>query len=211
MAGDNEQRTGKAGLHNWKTPKMEHAKMMLAMLQSPLPLIVCLRAKHKTRQLKANGRTEIVKDDFTTPIQSDDFIFEMTAHGEIMPDHAFRLTKCSHPALRECFPVKGPITIQNGEALAAWCNSGGKAAAAAPAKSERKRLMVDLMAATETVHRCPKDADMLQKTEAVKQVERWLWDEGLLDPDSETLSGVSDERLIAVTKAAGDKLKGGGK
>ncbi len=125
MAGDNEARSGKAGLHNWKTPKMEHAKFMLKLLQSRLPIIVCLRAKYKTRQTKINGKTEIVKDDYTTPIQADDFIFETTAHGEIMPDHSLRLTKCSHPSLRECFPKSGPITIQHGEALARWCANPG--------------------------------------------------------------------------------------
>lgn len=126
MAMENESRSGKPGLHNWKQPKMEHAKFMLKMLQSSLPIIVCLRAKFKTRQGKdERGKTVIIKDDHTTPIQADDFIFEMTAHGEIMQDHSLRLTKCSHPALRDCFPSAKPITSQHGEMLAAWCNSAG--------------------------------------------------------------------------------------
>ncbi len=138
MAGDNETRTGKPGLHNWKGPKMEHAKMMLKLLQSRLPIIVCLRAKYKTRQQKdEKGRTAIVKDDYTTPIQADDFIFEMMAHAEILPDHSINLTKCSHPSLRECFPAKGkgPITIQHGEALARWCANPGTVAATPSATS----------------------------------------------------------------------------
>lgn len=126
MAGENEQRSGKAGLHNWKTPKLEHAKFVLSLLQSPIPLIICLRAKYKTRQIKENGKTAIVKDDYTTPIQADDFIFEMTAHAEILQDHSINLTKCSHPSLRKCFPEKGPISIEHGELLAAWCASAGK-------------------------------------------------------------------------------------
>jgi hypothetical protein len=131
MAAESEARSGKAGLHNWKICKMEHSKMMLKLLQSPLPMIVCLRAKYKTRQTKENGKTVIVKDENTSPIQDESFIFEMTAHAEILQDHSIRLTKCSHPALRSCFPEKGPLTEKHGEAIAAWCNGGSKPQAAA--------------------------------------------------------------------------------
>jgi hypothetical protein len=82
-----------------------------------------LRAKYKTRQAKENGKTVIVKDDHTSPIQAEDFIFEATCHGEIMPDHKFRLTKWSHPGLKDCFPKDGPITIQTGELIAQWCKT----------------------------------------------------------------------------------------
>ena len=125
MACENEHRSGKPGLHNWKGPKLEHAKFMLTLLQAKIPFIVCLRAKFKSRQIKDNGKTQIVKDDFTTPIQADDFIFESTCHGEVMPNHHFRLTKCSHPDLRKCFPSDGPITVKHGELLAQWCAAPG--------------------------------------------------------------------------------------
>lgn len=126
MAGEAEAKSGKPGLHNWRAPKMEHAKFVLALLQSPIPWIICLRAKFKTKQTKnPQGRTEIVKDDFTTPLQADDFIFESTCHGEIMQDHTFRLTKCSHPALRQVMPNNELTTIRHGEMLAAWCASPG--------------------------------------------------------------------------------------
>lgn len=134
MAAEREAQSGKPGLHCWKIPKMEHAKFMLALLQSSIPWIICLRAKYKSRQQKnAHGKTEIVKDDHTTPIQAEDFIFEMTCHAEILHDHSIHLTKCSHPALRSCFPEKGPITIAHGEALAKWCaNPGTGASDSAP-------------------------------------------------------------------------------
>jgi hypothetical protein len=132
MAVQNEE-AGRKGLSVWKAPKMEHAKMMVRLLQSPCPIIVCLRAKHKSRQVKQNGKTEIVKDDFTTPIQADDFIYEMTAHGELLSDHTLRLTKCSHPSLGACFPKQGMITIQHGESLAHWCaNPGGNGSSVKP-------------------------------------------------------------------------------
>lgn len=123
-AADIEDKSGKTGLHCWRKPKFEHAKFVARLLRAKIPWIVCLRAKFKSRQKKEGGRTVILKDEFTTPIQAEDFIFEMTVHGEIMPDHSFRLTKCSHPELAKCFPVDAPVTVENGEALARWCAKG---------------------------------------------------------------------------------------
>lgn len=141
MAAANEERSGKAGLHCWKGPKMEHAKFMLKMAQSAIPWIVCLRAKYKSRQTKGTeemancgaiarnqiGKTVILKDDHTSPIQAEDFIYEMTAHFEVMPDHTIHLTKQSHPTLGECFPedYKQPITIETGRKVGEWCAGGG--------------------------------------------------------------------------------------
>lgn len=158
MANENEVRSGKAGLHNWKVPKMEHAKFMLKMLQSKLPIIVCLRAKYKTRQAKGTvemaesgaisrnqvGKTVILKDEKTSPIAAEDFIFEMVAHMEILQDHSIVLTKVSHPSLRDCFPKDQtePISGKHGELLAAWCNAAGKPltnqAATPPAAAAKK-------------------------------------------------------------------------
>ncbi len=130
MAGDNEEKSGKPGLHNWKTPKLEHARFVQRLLRSKMPIIVCLRAKHKSRQVKNDrGKTEIIKDDFASPQQADDFIFEATAHFQIMPDHAIRVTKCSHPGLGSCLPddFKEPIRIEHGERIAAWAKGGASA------------------------------------------------------------------------------------
>lgn len=122
LAGGNEEKSGKPGLHNWRKPKMEHALFIQKLLRAKIPLIVCLRAKFKSRQTKdSNGKTVIVKDDHVTPIQSEEFIFECTAHAEILPDHSIRLTKCSHPTLGECFPKTGPITEDTGRKIAVWC------------------------------------------------------------------------------------------
>ncbi len=149
MAGDNEQKSGKSGLHNWKTPKLEHAKFVQRLLRSKIPLIICLRAKFKTKQGKdERGKTVIIKDDFVSPIQAEDFIFEATCHFEILQDHSIRLTKCSHPDLRLCFPEKGAITIAHGEALARWCAAPSGSPSikpnGKPADDERKALMREL-------------------------------------------------------------------
>lgn len=155
MAAENEERTKKAGLHNWKQPKFEHAKLMQFLLRAPVPIICCIRAKYKTRQKTGTqemadsgairrdqiGKTIIIKDDVTSPIQAEDFIFEMTCHAEILPNHHINLTKCSHPSLRDCFPKDEPIGIKHGELIAQWCQNPGKSPAA-PATA-RKRTPID--------------------------------------------------------------------
>lgn len=180
MAGDNEAKSGRPGLHNWRVPKMEHAKFTLKLLQSPLPWIICLRAKFKTRQAKNDkGKTEIVKDDYTTPIQADDFIFECTAHAEVMQDHSFRLTKCSHPALRGCFPENRPIEIKHGESLAKWC------ASPSTTQDERQGLVAELWRAVKPIR--GQDSNWLA-------TEIWLSGNGMMD-DAETVKTMTAQRL----------------
>lgn len=191
MAMENEQRSGKPGLHNWKTPKLEHAKFVQRLLRTRIPFIVCLRAKHKSRQVKdERGKTVIIKDDFTSPIQADDFIFEATCHFEIMPDHSIRLTKCSHPALKNCFPqdFKEPLSIKHGEAIAAWA-AGGKMSGpqVQPVTSERESLKAQIRTiAQERFHG------------SLKELQQHCWDEGVIDTEHETLSELPTARLAEV-------------
>ena len=142
MAGEIEEKSGKTGLHCWKAPKFEHAKFVQRLLRTKIPFIVCLRAKYKSRQKKDDrGKTVIIKDETTSPIQAEDFIFEATCHAEILPNHSIILTKCSHPSLRNCFPAdrSEPIGSKHGEALAKWCASpGGTPAAMPPGKPSNK-------------------------------------------------------------------------
>lgn len=182
MAGERETKSGKPGLHNWKEPKMQHQKFMLRLLQSPLAIIVCIRAKFKSRQVKENGKTAIVKDDHVSPIQAEDFIFELMAHAEIMPDHTIRLSKCSHPDLRTCFPedFKEPIAIKHGEAIATWAAHPGKASGAQKPAS----VKASLWKLGQTKFGFKTAADM----------ETFLFGEGITS-DHETLAGMSEERM----------------
>ena len=197
LATENETKSGKAGLHNWRLPKLEHQKFMLKMLQSPIPWIVCLRAKFKTRQGKnAQGRTEIVKDEHTSPIQAEDFIFEMTAHGEIMPDHTFRLTKCSHPTLRQCMPNNEMMTVGHGEMLARWCATPGTAPTQGDPLRDAKAVLWELL----------KPIRGTQKNWGAAEI--WLVNQGIIG-DTETVSGMTVERLLEViekTKEAQSEL-----
>lgn len=154
LAAQNEEKSGKQGLHNWKTPKIEHQMLVQFLLRSPVPVICCIRAKYKTRQKKGTkemaesgeiksheiGKTIITKDSTTSPIQAEDFIFESTAHAEILPNHTIIVTKCSHPLLRKCLPEdqSTPITIEHGKLIAQWCsNPGGVRQAEKPSEPKQ--------------------------------------------------------------------------
>ena len=200
LAAANEQKSGKPGLHNWKMPKFEHAKFVNELTRSSIPWIVCLRAKFKTRQAKdQGGKTVIVKDDHTSPIQAEDFIFEATCHGEIMPDHTLRLTKWSHPSLKGCFPVNGPITIQTGEAIAKWCSAPSDSAKEMPPTAPVQphpigigQLKNKLWTATMKIH----------NGESVK-LEHWLKDNlvfsgKLSELTAEVLPDVIDRSIIRI-------------
>jgi len=191
LAGEIEQRTGKPGLHCWKTPKLEHAKLVSKLIRSSVPIVACIRAKFKSRQAKdQNGKTHIVKDDHTSPIQSEEFIYEATLHGEVMPDHSFHITKSNHPALLACFAQDKPITIKTGEAVAGWCNGGATAAPVADTAADVKALKKRLWQTTSTHHGAG--------DEGKKQLQNWLIDKGLLDPNAETLESLTSARLTAI-------------
>jgi hypothetical protein len=202
MAGEIEEKSGKAGLHCWKTPKFEHAKFVQRLLRTKIPFIVCLRAKYKSRQKKDDrGKTVIIKDEATSPIQAEDFIFEATCHAEILPNHSIVLTKCSHPSLRSCFPADKtePIAIKHGQLLAKWCSSPGGSVAPSPSKpavdTELARLKKELWALTKSKHGGTAQA-----------LNQWLWDEAC-QSDTETIEDMGAARLAEVLAAAKAKLR----
>lgn len=196
MAGDNESKSGKVGLHNWRIPKLEHAKLVQRLLRTSIPFIICLRAKFKTKQGKdERGKTCIIKDDYVSPIQDEAFLFEATYHMEVLQDHSVRLTKCSHPDLRKCFPEKGPITVEHGKLIASWCAApqgpGTSKQTADPAATLKKKLW-DM---TTKKHHGDKAA-----------LRQFLVDEALLDPDM-PLEDLSETDLRAVIRKTEAKLQ----
>ena len=196
MAMENEHRSGRAGLHNWKTPKFEHAKYVQRLLRIKIPIIICLRAKFKTRQGKDDkGKTVIIKDDYVSPIAAEDFIFEATAHFQINPNHSIILTKCSHPSLRDCFPKDKtmPISVESGQKLAAWCSSAGSPAgvsalgatvsSAGDPDAEKKALKKELWELLKNVRGTARDWSGAND---------WLWAEDILDAGAEPVQKMPD-------------------
>lgn len=153
MAGENEARSGK-NLNNWNKPKMEHAKLLGRILRTKAHVICCIRAKYKTRQKNDpnTGKKIVVKDEVTSPIQAEDFIFEMIVHAEILPSHKAVITK-AHGELFALLPKtqEEAFTVQHGANLAKWC-LGGKATASTDTKptgateEQRTRMVSQLCA-----------------------------------------------------------------
>lgn len=197
MAGEIEKRSGKSGLHCWKDPKLQHQKMVLKLLQTKLKCIICcLRAKHKSRQGKDDrGKTVIIKDDHVTPIQSEDFIFEMTVHAEIYPNHTIRITKPGHPDLMKCFPEdgKGMLTLAHGKAIAQWATAGGEPAAAPDELAVMKGALWGL------------NKKHLKKNKS--DFETWLKESRIMQP-SESLEGLDLNRASVIVDAVTATLEG---
>lgn len=189
-ASDNEE-AGKKGQLVWKEPKMAHNRLVLRLLQTRLTVICCIRGKYKTRQVKDNGRTTVVKDDYLSPIQAEDFIFELTAHAHIFPNHSIYLSKCSHPALRECFPADNttPLDIKHGEAIKQWSMRGSDSAPQKP-KDERAELRRQIWDAA-------KDQPQIEGNP--KHLEFFLAEEGKMQ-SGEELSKLSTDRLREIAE-----------
>jgi AAA domain len=204
MAGESEAKSGTKGLHNWNKPKQDHNKMVNRLLQSPLPMIVCMRAKYKTRQVKLDGKTQIIKDEVTTPIQEDTFLFEMTLHAEILQNHTIIVTKASHPTLRDCLPAdkERPITIADGEALAKWCASAGGSAPTSPAATQSGAPTVKELKA--------KLWELLVGVRGSEKTwlgaEQWLAGNGIIT-DEQTVGKLTAGQLADVISAAEEKLQ----
>jgi hypothetical protein len=197
MAGANEG-DGKKGLAVWKGPKIEHSRLVLKMQQSSATIIVCLRAKYKNRQVKQNGKTEIVRDEFLSPIQSDDFIFETTVHFEIQQDHTVIMTKPFTPALNRCFPDDRakPFTVETGKAVAEWAKGGNAGRSQEPEKPKQDAGLValkkELWDLTKPVHKGD-----------TKALEAFLITESFID-ESESLATLTVQQIRdIITKMKG--------
>lgn len=62
----------------WNDAKREHKSFMNSMLQSPLHIIACMRAREKVKLVKRDGKTEY-EPQGVLPIQEKNFTFELTA------------------------------------------------------------------------------------------------------------------------------------
>jgi hypothetical protein len=201
LADASREKSGKDGLHNWRKPKLQHALFVQKLLRSSIPWIVCLRAKFKTRQIREAGKkAEIVKDDHLTPLQSEEFIFEATVHGEMDLNHNFHPRKTSHPGLASCFPVGSPITVEHGRLLAQWCASGGYST-----PDKKARLLAELRTLTEPIHKWKRGVSTPAEWEAAKAVlEVWLEGKEIIGRGAQ-IGDLEEQRLaevLAETKKA---------
>ena len=138
-----EARSGKTGLHCWKKPKAQHQLFVLKLLQSRIPIILCLRSKYKSNQ--KGGK--VIKDSFLSATQAPAFVFEMKVKAEIERDtHKINRVKKNHPALDAVFVQGHRIDYDTGKRLAQWASEGKPA----PEKTDMGDIDVEgLMASAE--------------------------------------------------------------
>lgn len=125
---------GQPSFGHWNKPKAAHKKLIQRLQRSPAHVIVCLRAQYKSHQIEAKDfarygiqsskKTEIIRDDFQSPIQDANFIFEMTVHLQFsnQAPGVPIVTKCPDMLL-QAFPEGEQITIATGQRMAAFYNS----------------------------------------------------------------------------------------
>lgn len=192
QATEREEKSGKTGLHNWRIPKLSHQKLITKLLRCRLKAVICcIRAKYKSRQTKPDPgkKSEIIKDDYVTPIQSEEFIFEATVHAEILPNHCIRLTKGGHPDLEKAFPLDRPLGVDTGKLIAQWCDAAtvGRAQTQAPAATatspDVRDLKKRLIARLGPHFSFPADTkDTAAVTESLKKITEELRTKGQLPP-----------------------------
>lgn len=112
----------------WNDAKREHKAFMNFLLQSPLHVIACMRAREKVKLVKRDGKTEY-EPQGVLPIQEKNFTFELTASLMLWNGGKSRdIIKC--PAeLKDIFGVAGEaadgyLTAAEGKALREWVDGG---------------------------------------------------------------------------------------
>lgn len=111
------------GMPNWAKAKMEHKRFMNFLTQSSQHIIVCLRAREKTKPEKINGKVEMIECGMQ-PICEKNFMFEMTLSMMLAENHKPILTKCPKP-LKSLFEGEQTIITKGlGEKLKIWSEGG---------------------------------------------------------------------------------------
>lgn len=197
MAGDDwKKREACAMAAAARVKPHTHGKLFNAVTQCPVPLILCFRGVDKTRMGKGkDGKMEISKDDFSTPIQESNLIFEMLISGEVFARDgiggycSFRgpNRKHTHPTILSLLPKEEEqFHFSHGQAIARWCAGSTTATpASGPANEDQRRLKalkVHLFKLTTT-----------QSGGTAEGLQQWLWDEALLDFTKQLSELTADE------------------
>ncbi len=113
------------GLAKWKTPKMEHKRMMNSLTRSTIPVIFCLRAKENMKQV-GHGRDAKIVTEGMKPIAEKNFIYEMTLAFHMTRDGLFdsQTSKAIPQGLRHIIKEGTRLNEAAGQALAEWMGTG---------------------------------------------------------------------------------------
>lgn len=123
-----ENNKSKGGKLNWAKAKGDHKKFINTLLQSNMHIIVCTRAREKTREYKddKDGKTKIESLGIL-PIQEKNFMFEMTASLMLFSEgKARQVMKCPGELQDVLAHSREYITAADGLAIRRWVEGGGK-------------------------------------------------------------------------------------
>lgn len=110
----------------WNRAKQEHKRFMNALLQSPMHIIVCLRAREKVKLVQRDNKT-VYEPQGVQPICEKNFTFELTASLMMWNSgQTQELLKMPDALLPILGRQQGYITAADGAALRAWVD-GAKA------------------------------------------------------------------------------------
>lgn len=138
LAGDDFAKRERMKMIAWAAPKAARRKLILEIQRLGVPTIFCFRAKEGVKPVKgANGRSEVVQQGFT-PIAGDEFVFEMTVCGLLLPgsrgvptwnpEQPGEKKMVKLPAQFERLAaIEAPLDEKLGKAFADW-SLGGKPA-----------------------------------------------------------------------------------
>lgn len=112
---------GNPRLPNWNKAKSEHKKFMSALLNSPMHIIFCLRAREKAKPEKGPDGKVVYQDMGLQPITEKNVVFEATA-SLMLRDHGMKQDALKVPGALQKILGRGEgyITQQDGAALRAW-------------------------------------------------------------------------------------------
>lgn len=112
----------------WNNAKREHKRFMARLLYSNMHIVVCLRAREKSKIIPKNksgtGKEE-VESLGVQPICEKNFMFEMLLSLMIESDRDHLAVPIKVPgALRQVFEKPHMLTVADGEAIARWNGTG---------------------------------------------------------------------------------------
>ncbi len=115
-------------IQKWKVPKRAHQSLVDKLLSANMHIIVTLRAKTKTKQVKneQTGKMEIISSDEAVPIQEKSFIYDASLHLLMLGHGQYEVKKVLHQELMPLFDGK-PMDYSHGKALADFANGGVEA------------------------------------------------------------------------------------
>lgn len=124
VAEDNKSERGKL---NWAKAKGEHKKFINTLLQCNMHVIVCVRAREKTKEEKDNRNKVVITSLGVQPIQEKNFMFEMSA-SVMMWNEGQMQTAYKVPGELKPFLGRGEgyITSEDGFAVRRWVDGGGQ-------------------------------------------------------------------------------------